>query len=108
MLNSELLITLEPFKLRDDKYTFLFDSPNTNKDFLFSNPKAFKTLMKFLVFLGPNFKAVTENSAGIDSLTAELKFLVEPFKTYDENYFDKKIHHFGKVLKLNLIIQNKK
>ena len=31
------------------------------------------TLMKFLVFLGPNFKAVTENSAGIDSLVAEVK-----------------------------------
>ena len=37
------------------------------------------TLMKFLVFLGPNFKAVTENSAGIDSLVAEVKCLVEPF-----------------------------
>jgi dynein heavy chain len=31
------------------------------------------TLMKFLVFLGPNFKAVTENSAGIDSLVDEVK-----------------------------------
>ena len=25
------------FKLRDDKYRLLFDSPNTNKDFLASN-----------------------------------------------------------------------
>ena len=37
------------------------------------------TLMKFLVFLGPNFKAVTDNSAGIDNLVAEVKSLVEPF-----------------------------
>ena len=37
------------------------------------------TLMKFLVFPGPNFKAVTENSAGIDNLVAEVKCLVDPF-----------------------------
>ena len=58
MLNSELLTTLEAIKLRDDKYTFLFDSPNTNSDFLFSNPKAFKTLMKFLVLGASNSKFV--------------------------------------------------
>jgi hypothetical protein len=43
VLNSELVTTLDAFKLRDDKYTFLFESPNTNKDFLFLLiPKAFK------------------------------------------------------------------
>ena len=30
------------FKLRDDKYTLLFASPNTNKDFFPSMFKAFK------------------------------------------------------------------
>jgi hypothetical protein len=59
VFNSELVITLEAFKLRDDKYTFLFVSPNTNKDFLFSNPKAFKTLMKFLVFGASKLKSST-------------------------------------------------
>ena len=58
--------------------------------------KVADTLMKFLVFLGPNFKAVTENSAGIDSLIAEVKCLVEPFQTYDQNYFDKKNSSFWK------------
>src|SRR5690606_18195532 len=50
VFNSEEVTTEALFKLRDDKYTFLFDSPNTNNDFLLSNPKAFNTLMKFLVF----------------------------------------------------------
>jgi dynein heavy chain len=54
------------------------------------------TLMKFLVFLGPNFKAVTENSAGIDSLVDEVKCLVEPFQTYEQNYFDKKNNSYWK------------
>ena len=39
------------------------------------------TLMKFLVFLGPNFKAVTDNSAGIDNLVAEKE---EEHLTYPE------------------------
>jgi hypothetical protein len=51
MLNSKLLTTLDAFKLRDDKYTFLFlYCPTQTERFLFSNSKAFKTLMKFLVF----------------------------------------------------------
>lgn len=49
-----------------------------------------ETLMKFLVFLGPNFKAVTQNSEGIDKLVADVKQLVEPFQTFDQNYFDKR------------------
>jgi hypothetical protein len=32
MLNSKLLTTLDAFKLRDDKYTFLFVLPNTNRE----------------------------------------------------------------------------
>lgn len=54
------------------------------------------TLMKFLVFLGPNFKAVTENSAGIDSLVAEVKSLVDPFQSFEQNFFDKKNQSFWK------------
>ena len=50
MFNSEVVTTSEPFKLRDDKYTLLFDVPNTNRDFLFCRSKAFNTAVKFLVF----------------------------------------------------------
>ena len=35
MFNSETFTTLEPLKFREDKYTFLFDSPKTINDLLF-------------------------------------------------------------------------
>lgn len=38
-----------------------------------------ETLKKFLVFLGPNLKAVTGNSEGIDRLVEDVKGLVKPF-----------------------------
>jgi hypothetical protein len=41
--------------------------------------------MKFLVFLGPNLKAVTGNSEGIDDLVKEVKDLVVPFETSELN-----------------------
>jgi len=47
-------------------------------------------LMKFLVFLGPNLKAVTGNSEGIDELVREVKELVVPFENQEINYYDKK------------------
>jgi dynein heavy chain len=47
-------------------------------------------LMKFLVFLGPNLKAVTGNSEGIDDLVKEVKDLVVPFETSELNYYEKK------------------
>ena len=50
MLNSELVITSDPFKLRDDKYTLLFGVPKTNKDFLLSRLSAFKTAVNSFVF----------------------------------------------------------
>jgi len=46
--------------------------------------------MKFLVFLGPNLKAVTGNSEGIDDLVKEVKDLVVPFEISELNYYDKK------------------
>jgi len=36
-------------------------------------------LKKFLVFLGPNLKAVTGNAEGIDALVEKVKQLVRPF-----------------------------
>jgi len=42
-------------------------------------------MMKFLVFLGPNLKAVTGNSEGIDDLVREVKELVTPFETSELN-----------------------
>jgi len=36
------------------------------------------TLLKFLRFLGPNLKAVTGNSEGIDDLVKKVKNLVLP------------------------------
>ena len=36
-------------------------------------------IKRFLVFLGPNLKAVTGNSEGIDNLVTEVKKLVVPF-----------------------------
>lgn len=36
-------------------------------------------LKKFLVFLGPNLKAVTGNAEGIDNLVEKVKDLVKPF-----------------------------
>ena len=50
-------MTSDPFKLRDDKYTLLFDAPNTKRDFLFSKFKAFKTAVKFLVFGASKLKS---------------------------------------------------
>lgn len=44
--------------------------------------------MKFLVFLGPNLKAVTGNSEGIDNLVSEVKDLTNPFKKSEYNYFE--------------------
>jgi len=44
--------------------------------------------MKFLVFLGPNLKAVTGNSEGIDILIEEVKSLTYPFKKSEYNYFE--------------------
>jgi hypothetical protein len=41
--------------------------------------------MKFLVFLGPNLKAVTGNSEGIDDLVKEVKDLVVPFEISELN-----------------------
>lgn len=38
-----------------------------------------ETLKKFLVFLGPNLKAVTGNSEGIDKLVEDVKGLVNSF-----------------------------
>ena len=59
VLISEALTTLELFKLRDDKYTFAFSLPNTNKDFLESNSNAFNTFTKFLVFGVSKLKSST-------------------------------------------------
>lgn len=59
VLISETLITLEFFKLRDDKYTFVLSLPKTNKDFLVSNSNAFKTFKKFLVFGFSKLKSST-------------------------------------------------
>lgn len=42
-------------------------------------------LKKFLVFLGPNLKAVTGNSEGIDNLVQEVKQLVIPIETSPYN-----------------------
>jgi len=36
-------------------------------------------IKRFLVFLGPNLKAVTGNSEGIDNLVEEVKKLVIPY-----------------------------
>ena len=48
-----------------------------------------ENMNKFLVFLGPNLKAVTGNSEGIDKLFTEVKALVLPFKNAKENFFEK-------------------
>jgi len=66
--------------LRDDKYTFLFDSPNTNKDFLFSNPKAFKTLMNFLVFGASKLKSSTTTKFDSFAFIEKADFLANLFK----------------------------
>ncbi len=57
MLISESIKTSEPFKLREDKYTLLFEPPKTNKDFLLSRFKAFNTAVKFFVFGESNVKS---------------------------------------------------
>jgi dynein heavy chain len=51
--------------------------------------KIAETLKKFLVFLGPNLKAVTGNSEGIDKLVEEVKNLVKPFESAEQNFFQK-------------------
>jgi dynein heavy chain len=42
--------------------------------------KVTEIIKRFLVFLGPNLKAVTGNSEGIDNLVTEVKKLVVPFQ----------------------------
>ena len=80
MLNSELVTTLEAFKLREDKYTFLFESPNTNKDFLFSKPKALKTEIKFFVFGVSNVKSSTTTKLDSFAFKEKADFLANLFK----------------------------
>jgi len=46
-------------------------------------------LMKFLVFLGPNLKAVTGNSEGIDLLVEEVKGLTSSLKSSEFNFFER-------------------
>lgn len=48
-----------------------------------------ETLKKFLVFLGPNLKAVTGNSEGIDKLVQDVKNLVKPFEMSEIIFFQK-------------------
>ena len=43
------------------------------------------TLKKFLLFLGPNLKAVTSDSEGIDYLRNEVTALVIPFENFPYN-----------------------
>ena len=59
MLNSELITTSVWVKLRDDKYTLLFESPNTTRDFLLSIPNDFNTCKKSLVFGASKLKSST-------------------------------------------------
>lgn len=56
-------------------------------------------LKKFLVFLGPNLKAVTGNSEGIDLLVGEVKKLIIPFEKSDMNFFNKShMHHWTNLI----------
>jgi len=48
-------------------------------------------LKKFLVLLGPNFKAVTGNSANIDELVKKVKSLIDIFDNFPGSCFD---HNF--------------
>ena len=73
-------MTSELFKLRDDKYTFLFDSPNTNKDFLPSSPKDFKTEVKFFVFIVSKVKSSTTVIALSLALILSADFRANLFK----------------------------
>jgi hypothetical protein len=59
VLKPVLITVFDLFKLRDDKYTLLFDSANTNKHFLFSMPKAAKTAVKLLVLGVSKLKSST-------------------------------------------------
>ena len=45
--------------------------------------KIAEILKKFLVFLGPDLKAVTGNSEGIDVLIKDVKDLAKPFQYAD-------------------------
>jgi hypothetical protein len=80
VLNSELVTTLEAFKLRDDKYTFLFESPNTIKDFLFSIPKALKNEMNFFVFGTSKLKSSTTIKFDSFAFKEKADFLAKRFK----------------------------
>jgi len=51
-------------------------------------------MKRFLVFLGPNLKAVTGNSEGIDNLVEEVKKLVFPFENSEIDFFQKAHVHF--------------
>ena len=57
MLNSEEVIASDLLKLRDDKYTLLFGSAKTTKDFLLSIPKDFKIEIYAEVFGESIFKS---------------------------------------------------
>lgn len=48
-----------------------------------------ETLKKFFVFLGPNLKKVTGNSAEIDKRIMDVKQLVQPIITSPYNFFNK-------------------
>lgn len=50
-------------------------------------------IKRFLVFLGPNLKAVTGNSEGIDNLVTEVKKLVIPYQNPNVNLFSKNYSH---------------
>lgn len=55
-------------------------------------------LKKFLVFLGPNLKAVTGNSEGIDNLVQEVKQLVIPIEQSPYNFFQRSNqNHWGQL-----------
>lgn len=53
-------------------------------------------LKKFLIFLGPNLKAVTGNSKDIDGLVAKVKQLVIPFQNSQYNFFQHSHKHHWK------------
>lgn len=50
-------------------------------------------IKRFLVFLGPNLKAVTGNSEGIDNLVTEVKKLMIPYQNPNVNLFSKNYSH---------------
>jgi hypothetical protein len=78
VLNSKLLTTLDAFKLRDDKYTF-FSHP-TQTETLFSNSKAFKTLMKFFSVWCFKIKIFKNDYVRLFALIEKADFLAKRFK----------------------------